>query len=105
MSRTKPYSRTIPHPLFERLIVEDAMREEKDSWPRHDQHGPFPQFVGELEYNHYLPSNCWITRYWSNLLCQLYESQKGPKIHLLDLLIFKGVLYRTKGQFKPLLNK
>jgi hypothetical protein len=32
MSRTKPYSRTIPHPLFERLIVEDAMKMEKDSW-------------------------------------------------------------------------
>ena len=30
MSRTKPYSRTIPHPLFERLIVEDAMKEEKE---------------------------------------------------------------------------
>ena len=32
MSRTKPYSRTIPHPLFERLIVEDAMNEDKESW-------------------------------------------------------------------------
>ena len=31
-SREKPYARTIPHPLFERLIVEDAMNEEKDEW-------------------------------------------------------------------------
>ncbi len=30
MSRTKPYARTIPHPLFERLIVEDAMKEDKE---------------------------------------------------------------------------
>ena len=31
-SREKPYARTIPHPLFERLIVEDAMNEEKDEF-------------------------------------------------------------------------
>ena len=29
-TREKPYARTIPHPLFERLIVDDAMNVEKD---------------------------------------------------------------------------
>ena len=31
-NRTKPYARTIPHPLFERLIVEDAMNKDEEAW-------------------------------------------------------------------------
>ena len=51
MSRTKPYSRTIPHPLFERLIVEDAMKEEKDSWKpeRPHEYGYFPGCVDFMD--------------------------------------------------------
>jgi len=51
MSRTKPYSRTIPHPLFERLIVEDAMNEEKDSWKpeRPHEYGYFPGCVDFMD--------------------------------------------------------
>ena len=51
MSRTKPYSRTIPHPLFERLIVEDAMNVEKDSWKpeRPHEYGYFPGCVDFMD--------------------------------------------------------
>ena len=51
MSRTKPYSRTIPHPLFERLIIEDAMKEEKDSWKpeRPHEYGYFPGCVDFMD--------------------------------------------------------
>ena len=47
MSRKKPYARTIPHPLFERLIVEDAMNEEKEPWKpeRPHEYGYFPGCV------------------------------------------------------------
>ena len=51
MSRTKPYSRTIPHPLFERLIVEDAMNEDKESWKpeRPHEYGYFPGCVDFMD--------------------------------------------------------
>ena len=50
-SREKPYARTIPHPLFERLIVEDAMNEEKDEWKpeRYHEYGYFPGCVDFMD--------------------------------------------------------
>ena len=30
--RQKTYARSIPHPLFERLIVDDAMNKESNEW-------------------------------------------------------------------------
>ena len=51
MSRTEPYSRTIPHPLFERLIVEDAMNKEDESWKpeRPHEYGYFPGCVDFMD--------------------------------------------------------
>ena len=50
-TRQKPYARTIPHPLFERLIVEDAMNEEKDEWKpeRYHEYGYFPGCVDFMD--------------------------------------------------------
>ena len=51
MSRKKPYARTIPHPLFERLIVEDAMNEENEPWKpeRPHEYGYFPGCVDFMD--------------------------------------------------------
>ena len=51
MSRTKPYARTIPHPLFERLIVEDAMNKDENSWKpeRPHEYGYFPGCVDFMD--------------------------------------------------------
>ena len=50
-SRTKPYARTIPHPLFERLIVEDAMNKDESSWKpeRPHEYGYFPGCVDFMD--------------------------------------------------------
>ena len=51
MSREKQYSRSIPHPLFERLIAEDAMNKDEDSWKPERQHdiGYFPGCVDFMD--------------------------------------------------------
>ena len=50
-SRTKPYARTIPHPLFERLIVEDAMNKDEEAWKpeRPHEYGYFPGCVDFMD--------------------------------------------------------
>jgi len=49
--RQKPYARTIPHPLFERLIVDDAMNVEEDEWKpeRYHEYGYFPGCVDFMD--------------------------------------------------------
>ena len=51
MSREKQYSRSIPHPLFERLIAEDAMNKDEDGWKpeRHHDIGYFPGCVDFMD--------------------------------------------------------
>ena len=50
-TRQKPYARTIPHPLFERLIVEDAMNKEDNEWKpeRYHEYGYFPGCVDFMD--------------------------------------------------------
>ena len=47
--RQKTYARTIPHPLFERLIVDDAMNKESNEWKpeRYHEYGYFPGCVDD----------------------------------------------------------
>ena len=58
MSRTKPYARTIPHPLFERMIINDAMTPDEEPWQPERQHdyGYFPGCVDfmdvEVKFSH-----------------------------------------------------
>ncbi len=58
MSRTEPYARTIPHPLFERMIINDANTPDEAPWKPERQHeyGYFPGCVDfmdvEVKFSH-----------------------------------------------------
>ena len=58
MSRTEPYARTIPHPLFERMIINDANTPDEAPWQPERQHeyGYFPGCVDfmdvEVKFSH-----------------------------------------------------
>ena len=49
--RQKTYARSIPHPLFERLIVDDAMNKESNEWKpeRYHEYGYFPGCVDFMD--------------------------------------------------------